>query len=159
MNHRINGLLVQAGQAGAGGHVIELVQTGYGGVYIGEWKVGGWWYYYLYGLAAKASLGLQLLVIVGVVSVCIYKISRRQFSEVPSDATLSTVRMPSFWSGDIGLRDLAILIAPGLACLIIISSQMQLDQHVRYALPVFVTAIVFAGSTIYPFILINQRPF
>lgn len=29
----------------------------------GEWRMGGWWYYYLYALAIKVPLGAWMLVL------------------------------------------------------------------------------------------------
>ena len=111
---------------------------------LGEWKIGGWWYYYLYGLSAKTSLWLQSLIVLGIVSILVRE--RRWPNLWPA-----VRRRAGFWSGDAGFRDLAILAAPGVTVLILVSSQMQLNQHVRYALPVLGFATIFAGSVAWSF--------
>lgn len=123
---------------------------------LGEWKMGGWWYYYLYGLSAKTSLGLQSLVVLGIVSVFIGGRRRPRacpaVGEAAGQAGSSSVRRRAgFWSGDVGFRDLAILAAPGVTILFLVSSQMQFNHHVRYALPVLGFAMVFAGSVAWSF--------
>jgi hypothetical protein len=123
---------------------------------LGEWKKGGWWYYYLYGLLAKTSLGLQSLVALGIVSVFVR--GRRRPISCPAVGNAARQaasgpegRWAGFRSGDAGFHDLTILAAHGAIVLILVSSQTQLNQHVRYALPVLGFAMVFAGSVAWSF--------
>jgi len=74
----------------------------------GERKEGGWWYYYLYGLAVKLPLGVVSLLVI----VVIYSIRN--------------------WRGANSWTDL-MLLAPMIAVLLAVSSQTNFSHHVRYA--------------------------
>jgi hypothetical protein len=124
---------------------------------LGEWKDGGWWYYYLYGLSAKTTLGLQALVGLGVLTVLVrgrrnpnwHQAVSPTAGEAESRPTVeseSLGRGARLRSGNIGFRDLVILAAPGVTVLTLVSSQLRFNQHVRYALPALGFAIVFTGS-------------
>jgi hypothetical protein len=89
----------------------------------GQWKDGGWWYYYLYALAVKTPHGTQLLLLVAV------------FSLVLRSHRTAT------W------HDLVILLAPAATVLILVSSQLKFNHHVRYVLPVFGFTFIFCGVT------------
>jgi hypothetical protein len=78
----------------------------------GTWQDHGWWYYYLAGIFLKepvAVWGLAALLLVG--------IARRKQRRVR-------------W------REL-VLMAPGLAVLIFVSTQTGFSHHLRYVLPFF----------------------
>jgi hypothetical protein len=124
---------------------------------LGEWKNGGWWYYYLYGLSAKTSLGLQALFGLGVLTVLVR--GRRapnrhqaicptagEAQSRPTVESASVGRVAGLWSRDTGFRDLVILAAPGVTVLALVSSQLQFNHHVRYALPALGLVMVFVGS-------------
>ena len=81
----------------------------------GEWKVGGWWYYYLYAMAIKVPLGTWLLVVLSVID-CLR-------------------RSPS--------RDELFVLVPLFAVLILVSSQTGFSHHLRYVLPIFPFAFVW----------------
>lgn len=94
----------------------------------GEWKQGGWWYYYLYGLAVKTSHGSQLLFLLALFTV--------------------VCRTPSTgFNAEWKARDLISLLTPAIAVLALASSQTESNHHVRYVLPVLGFASVFAGAT------------
>lgn len=95
----------------------------------GEWKDGGWWYYYLYGLGVKTAHGTQLLLLMAVVTVLTGRGLRRPR---PTGA---------------GARDLVLLLTPALAVLALVSSQLEFNHHVRYVLPVLGFTFVFIGAT------------
>ncbi len=79
----------------------------------GEWRFGGWWYYYLYALAIKVPLGTWILVLLGLM-------------------------VGTFRSGYAGAwRDELILLAPIAVILVLVSSQTGFNHHLRYVLPVF----------------------
>ena len=89
----------------------------------GEWKSGGWWYYYIYGLAVKVPHGTQMLFAVAVV------------------LSLSRIGGPAN-------PNLVVLLFPALILFTLVSSQTTFNAHFRYVLPVFGFIFVFIGSSI-----------
>ncbi|MGL4553747.1 MAG: ArnT family glycosyltransferase [Gemmataceae bacterium] len=87
----------------------------------GEWRTVGWWHYYLVGLALKVPLPTWALLLI-----C---------------AALLVARRPPTCSWR---DDLALLLPIG-AVLTLVSSQTGFNHHLRYILPLFPFAIVFAG--------------
>jgi hypothetical protein len=79
----------------------------------GEWRRGGWWYYYLYAMLVKVPLGTWVVFGLAVA----LTLFRRGYS-VP-------------------LRDELVLWLPLLAVLALVSSQTGFNHHLRYVLPVF----------------------
>lgn len=79
----------------------------------GEWKRGGWWYYYLYALLVKVPLGTWALLALATV----VTLFRRGYSAP--------------------LRDELVLLLPAVAVLILVSSQTGYNHHLRYVLPAF----------------------
>jgi 4-amino-4-deoxy-L-arabinose transferase-like glycosyltransferase len=79
----------------------------------GEWKRGGWWYYYLYGLAVKVPLG-TLALIVGSLTLALFGSPYRR-----------------------SLVDEGFVWLPALAVLVLVSSQTGFNHHLRYVLPIF----------------------
>jgi len=77
----------------------------------GSWKQGGWWYYYLVGIAVKEPLPWVLLLIV---SCC-----------APFLKSLPRIRLTE------GLQ----LLLPAVAIIAIVSSQTGMSRNIRYALP------------------------
>lgn len=99
----------------------------------GVWRDGGWWYYYLYGLAVKTSHGLHVLLLLAVVMAgvrCIPGLRR----------SLSLARTK------VDLYDVAALLAPPISLIALVSSQMEFNHHVRYVLPALGFLIVAAGA-------------
>lgn len=88
----------------------------------GEWRQGGWWYYYLYGLAVKVPLGTWLILLLAG--------SLTLLGRVPLAA----------W------RDEMVMLAPAAAVLILVSSQTGFNHHLRYVLPAFPFAFVWASK-------------
>jgi hypothetical protein len=91
----------------------------------GEWRYGGWWYYYLYGLAVKMPLGIISLIVCGLI------------------ATL--VRYPC----RIPTVDECFLWLPVLIVLVLVSSQTGFNHHLRYVLPIFPFAFLGASKLAY----------
>ncbi|MFO0900635.1 MAG: glycosyltransferase family 39 protein [Pirellulales bacterium] len=85
----------------------------------GQWKHGGWWYYYLYGLGIKVPLGTLALLVWAILA------GRRGDGE--------------------SRRDLICVLGPPLVLLAFVSSQTGFSHHLRYVLPVFPFAFVFCG--------------
>lgn len=93
----------------------------------GEWRQGGWWYFYLYGLGIKTPLGtLAVALLAGALTV-----ARRGSS--------------------LGWRDDLVVLAPAAIVLVLVSSQTGFNRHLRYVLPalpfVFIWASKVAGIT------------
>lgn len=114
----------------------------------GEWKQGGWWYYYLYGLWVKVPHGVQLLWLMA----CLYPLWRRlvrspessvQYPEPRNSASETALN-----SQPLTLNSLTLL-TPGLTLFILVSSQTAMNEHFRYVLPTIGTLLVFAGRAAY----------
>jgi hypothetical protein len=88
----------------------------------GQWRSRGWWYYYLYALAIKVPLGTWALVLLAAAT------------------SLLGRGRPSRW------RDEVVLLAPAIAVLTLVSSQTGFSHHMRYVLPMFPFAIVWASK-------------
>ncbi len=88
----------------------------------GEWKMGGWWYYYLYALAIKEPLGTWVLLALALI--------------------LSVSGLG--YSGS--RRDEFVLVAPALVVLALVSSQTGFNHHLRYVLPVLPFAFVWVSK-------------
>lgn len=88
----------------------------------GQWQRGGWWYYYLYGLAVKMPLGVLALIVGGLI--------------------LTSIGHAS--SGRI--VDECFVWLPVLAVLVLVSSQTGFNHHLRYVLPIFPFAFLGAGK-------------
>jgi len=90
----------------------------------GEWRDGGWWYYYLYGLLVKVPCGTWLLLaVVGVRRLC------------------SPGRAAS-------LRDELVLVAPAIVLLAVVSSQTEFNHHLRYVYPSLGLMLIFAAQAV-----------
>ena len=87
----------------------------------GELRVGGWWYYYLYGLGVKLPLGTLGLF---ALSSWLAAISRKYRSSPASE--------------------FGLLAAP-LVVLALVSSQTGFNHHVRYVLPALPFLFISAG--------------
>jgi hypothetical protein len=91
----------------------------------GEWQQGGWWYYYLYGLAVKTPLGVLVLVGWGLMLTLIGHASSAR------------------------LADECFLWLPVAAVLALVSSQTGFNHHLRYVLPLFPFAFLGASKLAY----------
>ncbi len=98
----------------------------------GEWRYGGWWYYYLLGAFIKTSHGFHSLILLAVAEILRRLLSRDQQK---NHAEIS---------GRFG--DFCFLVIPALVVFVLVSSQVGFNHHVRYVLPVCGFLIVFAGG-------------
>lgn len=89
----------------------------------GEWKDGGWWYYYLYGCLVKVPHGTQFLFVLA------------------CGLSFFTIRA-GYW------RDEIVLLAPALFLFVLVSSQLELNAHFRYVLPSLGILTIFLGKPI-----------
>jgi hypothetical protein len=88
----------------------------------GEWRFGGWWYYYLYALAIKVPLGIWALLALAI-------------------AASATVRgYSAAW------RDEMILLMPIAVVLALVGSQTGFSRHMRYVLPIFPFAFIWISK-------------
>jgi 4-amino-4-deoxy-L-arabinose transferase-like glycosyltransferase len=91
----------------------------------GEWRQGGWWYYYLYALSVKVPLGTLVLVLWSLV--------------------LFVLRRPA----SARFLDELTLWLPALAVLVLVSSQTGFNHHMRYVLPMFPFVLIAAAKLAY----------
>jgi 4-amino-4-deoxy-L-arabinose transferase-like glycosyltransferase len=95
----------------------------------GEWREGGWWYYYLYGLIIKTPLGTHLLVAASVVAVLAgWRRGRGSEGMRP--------------------RDAVVVLVPAITLVGVVSSQTEFNHHLRYVLPAFGFVYVFTGAAV-----------
>lgn len=78
----------------------------------GEWRFGGWWYYYGYTLLIKVPLGTWLLFCLA------------------AGVTIFGRGYRAAW------RDELMLLVPPTVVLVLVSSQTGFNHHVRYVLPI-----------------------
>ncbi|HZL37397.1 MAG TPA: hypothetical protein VFC78_18915, partial [Tepidisphaeraceae bacterium] len=88
----------------------------------GQWRHGGWWYYYLFALLIKVPIGAWALGLIAL-TVCFMKRGYR-----------STFG-----------NELCVLL-PFVAVLGLVSSQTGFDHHMRYVLPIFPFAIIWVSK-------------
>jgi hypothetical protein len=105
----------------------------------GEWRAGGWWYYYLYGLAVKTPHGTQLLLLLAWLTLIFNGWQHGDRVSVPIGR--HSVR-------NCTTRDVVVLLLPAMTVLLLVSSQLEFNQHFRYVLPTLGFAFVFGGATI-----------
>lgn len=88
----------------------------------GRWRMGGWWYYYLYAWAVKVPLGTWALLLLALV-VSIFR-----------------------GSYNASRRDELVLLLPPLVVLTLVSSQTGFSVHSRYVLPALPFAFVWISK-------------
>lgn len=94
----------------------------------GEWKEGGWWYYYLYGLLVKVPCGI--CGIAGLVAL------RRCF------------RNRRYTVGCEFCRGEYLIWLPAVCLLILVSSQLEFNHHLRYVFPSLGLGLVLLGQAL-----------
>ncbi len=87
----------------------------------GQWQHGGWWYFYLYGLAVKAPIGTLLLLLLPLILGRFAGHYRTSFKAAVH------------------------LLVPPLAILLLASSQTSLTVHLRYIIPAIPFAFIWAS--------------
>jgi len=88
----------------------------------GEQRLGGWWHYYLYALTIKVPSGTLVLALLAAGLT-----ARRGYSA--------------------GAMNEAVVVAPAIIVLLIVSSQTGFSRHFRYLLPAFPFAFVSVSKT------------
>lgn len=80
----------------------------------GEWRFGGWWYYYLYAMLVKEPLGTWAL---GLIALGATALNYRTYARP--------------WSDEL------MLLAPATVIIALVSSQTGFNHHLRYVLPAY----------------------
>jgi hypothetical protein len=88
----------------------------------GTWRKHGWWYYYLYALAIKVPLGTWVLLALAI------------------GVTIFGRGFNAPW------RDEMVVLAPGLAILVFVSSQTGFSVHSRYVIPALPFFFIWASK-------------
>ena len=92
---------------------------------MGEWKIGGWWYYYAIAFMVKEPVGTLLLILLATVAL---------FRRDSADAVLRQGKwMP------------CIL---GVAIFVLVSSQTGICRYLRYLLPAFPFLYIWIAGTV-----------
>lgn len=88
----------------------------------GEFRYGGWWYYYIYALLVKVPLGVWTLFAIAIW------------------ITLRGSLSAESW------RNEMVLLAPGLSVLAVVSAETGFTIFLRYVLPLFPFVFVWLGK-------------
>ncbi|MCL2709282.1 MAG: hypothetical protein FWE95_00240 [Planctomycetaceae bacterium] len=99
----------------------DFEQYGQKSYLAGRWQDRGWYHYYVYGLLVKWPHGTQALFLLAVL-------------------------MLVFWKKTKLSKDELMMILPGLAVLLAVSSQLEFNMHFRYVLPFVGFAFIFIGK-------------
>ncbi len=113
-------------------------ELGFRSYLAGQWKFGGWWYYYLYALLVKVPVGTWLLLMLAI-GVSIRSARRRRSAAPDGQRGCSNSDVPTW-------RDELCLVAPAVVVLGLVSSQTGFNHHLRYVLPAFPFAFIFIGK-------------
>lgn len=89
----------------------------------GEWRMGGWWYYYIYGLCVRLPVSILLLL-----------------------TCTACARAYRIRSHPMSLGEAALVIPP-VVLLLIASLQTSFNIHFRYVLPCISAILVFVGQS------------
>ncbi len=92
----------------------------------GEFKQGGWWYYYLYAALVKLTPGMWVLLGLAVVLTCLRRNPGR---------CLATL----------------VLMVPAVAVFVLVSSQTGFSRYFRYVLPALPFLFIWVSQTVAPF--------
>lgn len=98
----------------------------------GELRSRGWWYYYLYGVGVKSTVGVLLLLVV--------------VTSVRAGRVIAPIRRPK---ADACVRmDEWFVLLPLCTLVILVSSQTGINKHLRYLLPAYPFAIIWISQAV-----------
>ena len=100
-------------------------ERGYRSYLMGEWKHGGWWYYYLVGFLVKEPIGFQILLYVSI---------------------LHGLWNWKRWTRE-SIREWAFIVLPPVLIFALVSSQTGFNHHMRYVLPAYPFLFIIAART------------
>ncbi|MDA7978118.1 MAG: hypothetical protein MPJ50_05035 [Pirellulales bacterium] len=141
----------------------------------GEFSESGWWYYYLYGMGIKLPLGTLALLAIAILLVLKHVFLRtgkycsqdsttakqaptnRSERGVSESSDSSAEGVPGLRSRQDHWRDVSLMLAPSLLALAFVSSQTEMNRHIRYAFLALPSLFVFASSVMPPFIGLRSR--
>ena len=96
----------------------------------GEWKHGGWWYYYVYAALLKVPLGTWTLgLLAALLSISVRWPTHNGYIRNSSERGANP-----YWAG---WRQELILVAPAVVVFVLVSSQTGFSRYFRYVLPCF----------------------
>jgi len=101
-------------------------EYGFRSYLMGEWKHGGWWYYYLVGFLVKEPIGFQLMLYVSILH-GLYHWKR--------------------WTKH-SIREWSFIVLPPLLIFGLVSSQTGFNHHMRYVLPAYPFLFIIAARTV-----------
>ena len=112
----------------------------------GEWKHGGWWYYYLYAWIIKEPLAIWCLALLAMTGRLrpLSGINRPRpvtggnsldLNEAPMTLPPTGGTPPRDPDPPVGLRDKLVLYLPAAVTLVLVSFQTGFNHHLRYILP------------------------
>ncbi len=104
----------------------------------GQWKHGGWWYYYLFVATIKVPLGVWVIARVAVALT-----AAGACGTVP-DPSATRATPSSAYSA--GWRNELTLLAPALVVFVLVSSQTGFSRYFRYVLPCFPFAFIWISK-------------
>ncbi|HUO08159.1 MAG TPA: glycosyltransferase family 39 protein [Phycisphaerae bacterium] len=97
----------------------------------GKWQLGGWWYYYIFGLAVKEPIGNWAIFFVATI------------------ITISCRRRLR------AIRDDVVILLGTMTCIFVfVSCQTGFSHHIRYMLPAVPMAVIWMGGAS---LLLNRR--
>ncbi len=106
---------------------------------MGEWKDGGWWYYYLVGLFIKEPLAGLILLAVASLSLPLslfVTLRRKCLTSVRSVTSVTADNLTSNEKRfDVPLREYVILLLPAVLVFALVSWETGFNHHVRYIIP------------------------
>lgn len=115
----------------------------------GEWKHGGWWYYYLYAWFIKEPLAIWCLAFFALLAAfrrARLEIAGRLRGYGPSNAA------------SVSIRDQLILYGPAVVVLVLVSSQTGFNHHLRYILPCVPALYIWLGSITCHWTILPSQP-
>ncbi|MCX7388361.1 MAG: hypothetical protein NTX48_16980, partial [Planctomycetales bacterium] len=101
-------------------------ERGFRSYLMGEWKHGGWWYYYLIGFLVKEPIGFQLMLYVSI---------------------LTGLWNWKRWTKE-GCREWWLIVLPPVLIFGLVSSQTGFNHHMRYVLPAYPFLFIIAARTV-----------
>ncbi len=115
----------------------------------GRWKKGGWWYYYLYGLAVKTPVGT--LALFGLcVGVSLLVAPSRTALDEPGGSELGADDACFHLAPPGNFCDELILLAPAAVILTLVSCQTGINMFIRYVLPAVPLLFVWVSKLARP---------
>jgi hypothetical protein len=101
-------------------------ERGFRSYLMGQWKHGGWWYYYLVGFLVKEPIGFQLMLYVSI---------------------LHGLWDWRRWTKE-SFREWSLIVLPPVLIFFLVSSQTGFNHHMRYVLPAYPFLFIIAARTV-----------